>query len=346
MAKWGEGDPRWIVEERPDATNVNNWHWTEKNACQWSEDKLRELLKGFKIENDDASCELTEVEKLEGEAVANNRKGKLIFFYEWDIVLKWKGSMNDSDEDVEGKVHIPNLSEENKVDEVDVNVTIEKNTDQGYRVKSFMMSVGTIKIRGQLGKYISALREEFSKGMILPKKTDDSGTINTKDCAVNSLSSGFNIKMQMNSVAKPASNTSGCKFETSTITFSQAFQCTAKEFYNAMTVIEMVQAFTQGPAKLEVKKGGKFELFGGNIHGEFVEIIPEQKIVQRWRSKRWPDEHYSLVTMVIEQKDDHTSVKVTQTGVPQSEADGTRENWDRYYWEAMKRTFGFGSFIV
>lgn len=27
MAKWGEGDPRWLVEERPDATNPNNWHW-------------------------------------------------------------------------------------------------------------------------------------------------------------------------------------------------------------------------------------------------------------------------------------------------------------------------------
>ena len=26
MAKWGEGDPRWIVEERADAKNVNNWH--------------------------------------------------------------------------------------------------------------------------------------------------------------------------------------------------------------------------------------------------------------------------------------------------------------------------------
>ena len=44
MAKWGEGDPRWIVEERPDATNVNNWHWTEKNADQWSKDKLNELF--------------------------------------------------------------------------------------------------------------------------------------------------------------------------------------------------------------------------------------------------------------------------------------------------------------
>ena len=27
MAKAGEGDPRWIVEERSDGTNVNNWHW-------------------------------------------------------------------------------------------------------------------------------------------------------------------------------------------------------------------------------------------------------------------------------------------------------------------------------
>ena len=29
MARWGEGDPRWIVEEREDAKNVNNWHWYE-----------------------------------------------------------------------------------------------------------------------------------------------------------------------------------------------------------------------------------------------------------------------------------------------------------------------------
>ncbi|CAF4994828.1 unnamed protein product, partial [Rotaria magnacalcarata] len=31
MAEWGKGDPRWIVEDRPDATNPNNWHWKEKN---------------------------------------------------------------------------------------------------------------------------------------------------------------------------------------------------------------------------------------------------------------------------------------------------------------------------
>lgn len=27
MAKWGQGDPRWVVEEREDGANMNNWHW-------------------------------------------------------------------------------------------------------------------------------------------------------------------------------------------------------------------------------------------------------------------------------------------------------------------------------
>jgi hypothetical protein len=47
MAKWGEGDPRWIVEERADGTNANNWHWKEKNATVWSKQTLKSLLVGF-----------------------------------------------------------------------------------------------------------------------------------------------------------------------------------------------------------------------------------------------------------------------------------------------------------
>lgn len=36
MAKWGQGDPRWIVEEREDGTNVNNWHWCGRRAGGWA----------------------------------------------------------------------------------------------------------------------------------------------------------------------------------------------------------------------------------------------------------------------------------------------------------------------
>ncbi|EAW81292.1 AHA1, activator of heat shock 90kDa protein ATPase homolog 1 (yeast), isoform CRA_b, partial [Homo sapiens] len=89
MAKWGEGDPRWIVEERADATNVNNWHWTERDASNWSTDKLKTLFLAVQVQNEEGKCEVTEVSKLDGEASINNRKGKLIFFYEWSVKLNW-----------------------------------------------------------------------------------------------------------------------------------------------------------------------------------------------------------------------------------------------------------------
>lgn len=67
------------------------------------------------------SCKITEMEKCEGEAIVNNRKGKLIFFYEWNIVLKWILD-GESSKDIEGKINIPNLSEENDISEIDVSI--------------------------------------------------------------------------------------------------------------------------------------------------------------------------------------------------------------------------------
>jgi hypothetical protein len=33
MAKWGEGDSRWIVDERRDGTNINGWHWEVRSTA-------------------------------------------------------------------------------------------------------------------------------------------------------------------------------------------------------------------------------------------------------------------------------------------------------------------------
>lgn len=174
MAKWGEGDPRWIVEERPDATNVNNWHWTEKNATPWSKDRIQTLFKDFKIKSNDGepSCRVTQIDKIEGEATANNRKGKLIFFYEWNVVLKWEGEVKDGYETWKGKATIPNLSEENDLDEVEITITTEESGDESECLKQFMYNIGRSQIREQLGVYLRELREEFSKGLILPKKDE------------------------------------------------------------------------------------------------------------------------------------------------------------------------------
>ncbi|XP_046746500.1 activator of 90 kDa heat shock protein ATPase homolog 1-like [Diprion similis] len=194
MAKWGEGDPRWIVEERPDATNVNNWHWTEKNACQWSQDKLKELFVNLVIQGDNVKCKVTEFEKCEGEAVANNRKGKLIFFYEWNLVLKWV--LEDSGEEaIAGKINIPNLSEENDVSEVDIEITLKDSTDKGEAVKHFLHTKGKDTIREKLVQYVSSLKEgknfEYLYIFVVLYQNGDQKLISEKHSSSSSSSSYY-----------------------------------------------------------------------------------------------------------------------------------------------------------
>lgn len=66
---------------------------TERDASNWSSEKLKTLFLAIRVENAEGTCEVTEVSKLDGEASINNRKGKLIFFYEWNVKLAWKGEL-------------------------------------------------------------------------------------------------------------------------------------------------------------------------------------------------------------------------------------------------------------
>lgn len=65
---------------------------TERDATSWSKGKLREFLVGIVVENEAGRCQISELKQVEGEASCSSRKGKLIFFYEWNIKLGWKGN--------------------------------------------------------------------------------------------------------------------------------------------------------------------------------------------------------------------------------------------------------------
>lgn len=162
------------MEERPDATNVNNWHWKESNATGWSKDKLNELFLMMEISDGNLTSTIVEFDKLQGEATANNRKGKLIFFYEWDLVLKWQGQIlnDEAGKKIEGKITIPNLSEENDLDEIDITVTVNDSNEKSEVLKQFMYNIGRGKIREKVGEYIRSLKCDYAKNLILPKKDD------------------------------------------------------------------------------------------------------------------------------------------------------------------------------
>lgn len=50
-----------------------------------------------------------------------------------------------------------------------------------------------------------------------------------------------------------------------------------------------MRAFTQSPATIEPKEGGKFKWFDGSVQGEFTELVPGKKIVMNWKFSTWED---------------------------------------------------------
>ncbi len=350
MAKWGEGDPRWICEERPDATNVNNWHWTEKNADAWSKKKLGELLLNFEpleaSEADLGHVIIDEVEKCEGEARANNRKAKLIFFYEWDIVLKWTARRND--ETVEGKISVPNLSEEHvDINDVDVDVSLTSSASSwGSAVKeSLRKGIGARRIRERLQSYVDALKSEFSQGLILPPAGSASTSVTKAPVVANKtavVASAINSASATEALQKLGVGASKT-IAVESIVHEERFKCTGQELYNVLTQREMLQAFTAAAVNMkEVAVNEPFEILNGNIQGRWMQLQPFTKIVQKWRLRSWPTEHFSTVEFTINQSSDDTKLKLKQTQVPVKEVECTKQGWNRYYFEPIRKTFGFG----
>ncbi|KAJ7345040.1 hypothetical protein JRQ81_000990 [Phrynocephalus forsythii] len=338
MAKWGEGDPRWIVEQRADATNVNNWHWTERDASNWSSEKLKTLLLAVRVENADGACEVTEVSKLDGEASINNRKGKLIFFYEWNIRLAWTGTSN-SGVKYKGHVEIPNLSDENDVDEVEIMVSLAKD-EPDTSLLALMKQEGAKQIVNALGTYVSTLKTEFTQGMILPTVNGEQS--DPAPCPVRKV--GECKATQKSAVSNALKSKSvGVKIPTCKISLKDTFVTSPDELYRIFITQELVQAFTHCPAVVEADKGGKFQLLDGSVIGEFTELIPDKQIAMKWRFKSWPEGHFATMTLTFADKCGETEVHLEGRGIPASEEERTKEGWQRYYFEGIKQTFGYGA---
>ena len=265
MAKWGEGDPRWIVEERPDATNVNNWHWKEKDATAWSKEQLLSLLSGIKIEDKDNN--LLEVEEVkfgdDCEAVINNRKQKLIFLYEFHITLKCNGYTSENDK-VTGKIDIPNLEQQEPLEDVSIDYSQEEPKSTNLQYYDFFKSQVRPFIRERLGVYIEMLRNEYSRGLVLP--TVDKQSKN----GVNQNAAGTekgDINGTMRSNVSSSSQKSGLKISTFKIQLEETFQASAHDVMEAFLDKPRVEAFTGAAAQVDRSKGGAFALYGGNITG-------------------------------------------------------------------------------
>lgn len=197
-------------------------------------------------------------------------------------------------------------------------------------------------------KLIPQLRSQFQK--LAPALIAEHGK-DIQHVAGSNPSSGFSTpKLHPQTAASntgkstSTSTSTGGVVNTVTVTDNEEFRTTAAELYQTFVDPQRIAAFTRSPPKVfeGATTGGKFELFGGNVTGEYLVLEPSTKVVQSWRLAQWPAGHFSKLQIEFDQNDvDHVTVmRVTWEGVPVGQEDVTKRNWLEYYVKSIKQTFG------
>lgn len=122
-----------------------------------------------------------------------------------------------------------------------------------------------------------------------------------------------------------------------TIRQRATFRASPHEVYELLMDGKKHAGFTGAPASISRKAGGAFTAYDGWIEGQNLELVPDKKIVQRWRGTDWPAGHFSTATFALKAVKGGTELAFTQTGVPEEHAKDISEGWKEHYWEKMKR---------
>eukprot|EP00884_Botryococcus_braunii_P007913 jgi/Botrbrau1/17122/Bobra.0157s0023.1 len=161
MAKWGEGDPRWLVEQRDDGKNVSGWHWEEKNRMKWSREKLQQLVSDLELAFDsDTRVQITGLKDLSGEAYLTMRKGnKKAAIYDLELAFSWAGRWagTDATDEVLGQIKVGDFSVTSTREEWTMEVTADGD---GQAAGKLQEAVRTLKepLFNRLDKFIEELQ--------------------------------------------------------------------------------------------------------------------------------------------------------------------------------------------
>jgi len=328
MAKWGEGDPRWIVTTREDGANVNNWHWTEMDFTKWVENRSAELLGKVTLDNDKIVVSTSEV-TCKGEVTVNTRKQKTIFLYELEVNFKWEGELKSKPgKTFKGNVNIPYISEENDDDDFEVKITVDEGGSDAENMRQEARTKFIAFLKEKIPQMLQEMRGTATGKTNLPPK---------KEVAIklDSVASPPPAEKKASPAPKPKGYDS--------FTLTEKFMCSPTDLFECFIDNARVKAYAGGDATVSREKGGKFRLFGGSVEGENIEVDYPKKLVQKWRFNTWPDGHYSTVTISLEEKNGKTICHLTQAGVPQEDKERTEKGWSINFWTRIKGIFGFGS---
>jgi activator of HSP90 ATPase len=107
----------------------------------------------------------------------------------------------------------------------------------------------------------------------------------------------------------------------------------AEILFSALTNAATIQLWTGEPAIMEPVEETEFSLWEDSIVGKNITIVPGKKLVQEWYFGE--TEHPSIVTIILHEEKNHTSVELRHTNIPDEIYDNITQGWNENYFGAL-----------
>jgi uncharacterized protein YndB with AHSA1/START domain len=96
-------------------------------------------------------------------------------------------------------------------------------------------------------------------------------------------------------------------------------------------------AFTAMPVEIEATRGADFRAFSGAIWGTILDVVPNRLVVQRWRSKNFPQDAIdSTLVLSFWPEAKGGRVELVHANVPEEDFAGVSEGWPKFYWNPWR----------
>jgi activator of HSP90 ATPase len=120
------------------------------------------------------------------------------------------------------------------------------------------------------------------------------------------------------------------------------FDASPEAIYDQLLDAENFAAWSGAPAEIDPTPGGAFSLFGGQIEGRMVELVPGARVVQAWRVAGWDPGEYSLTRFEFGPSDTGTTLTFDHTAFPMAAHSDLDAGWHAMYWEPLRAHLAAG----
>ncbi|MGZ9234586.1 MAG: SRPBCC domain-containing protein [Anaerolineales bacterium] len=123
-------------------------------------------------------------------------------------------------------------------------------------------------------------------------------------------------------------------------TLSEILSAKPSDIYDAWLSSAGHAAMTGSFANVDGNVGGTFSAWDGSIFGTTLELTPNRRIVQAWRTTEFPEEAPdSHLEILLEEVERGTRLTLTHSDMPEDQIESYRQGWEEFYFLPMQKHF-------